>query len=67
MKTLAQKMKVQGKMITERAASEERRGNYKTAQVFWLKSTEYPCSEANMHYRNVRADICQRRSQEVSE
>ncbi|HGY5961808.1 TPA: ANR family transcriptional regulator [Citrobacter freundii] len=54
-------------MITERAASEERRGNYKTAQVFWLKSTEYPCSEANMHYRNVRADICQRRSKEVSE
>lgn len=67
MKTLAQKMKEQGKMITERAASEERRGNYKTAQVFWLKSTEYPCSETNMHYRNVRADICQRRSQEVSE
>ncbi|WP_369007870.1 ANR family transcriptional regulator [Citrobacter braakii] len=54
-------------MITERAASEERRGNYKTAQAFWLKSTEYPCSETNKHYRNVRADICQRRSQEVSE
>lgn len=67
MKTLAQKMKEQGWMITERAASEEQRGNYKTAQAFWLKSTEYPCSETNKHYRYVRAEICQRRSQKVSE
>ncbi|MFU1851489.1 ANR family transcriptional regulator [Citrobacter portucalensis] len=66
MKTLAQKMKEQGQFLASRAASEEQRGNYKTAQAFWLKSTEYPCSEANMHYRNVRVDVCQRRMKETA-
>ncbi|EAN1747476.1 ANR family transcriptional regulator [Salmonella enterica] len=66
MKTLAQKMKEQGQFLASRAASEERRGNYKTAQAFWLKSTEYPCSETNMRFRNIRAEICQRRDMEAS-
>ena len=67
MKTLTQKMKEQGQFLASRAASEEQRGNYKTAQAFWLKSTEYPCCEANMLYRTIRAEVCQRRSLEVSE